>query len=298
MAMTKAEAAKLTNDLLLRGVVETIVKESSVLQLLPFMEVSGTSVTYNREATMPSATFYDVGDTWTESTPTFTQVTANLKILGGDADVDNFIQATYADPNDIEAEVVSSRAKSIAHVFSESFFNGDAGLNPKTFDGLTKVLTGTAQEVTAGANGAQLTLDMMDQMIDLVMPGKPDAIFLSRRTRRKLSSLRRASGNLLEVDVDQFGQRALFYDGVPLYVDDFISDTQVQGSSGGVCSSVYGVKFGQGIGVLGLEHGGIQIEKVGELETKDATRWRLKWYTTQVRTICSEAAVDQRGHSD
>lgn len=65
MAMTKVEAAKLTNDLLLRGVVETIVKESSVLQLLPFMEVTGTSVTYNREATMPAATFYDVGDTWT-----------------------------------------------------------------------------------------------------------------------------------------------------------------------------------------------------------------------------------------
>jgi len=278
MAMTKAEAAKLTNDLLLRGVVETIVKESSVLQLLPFMEVTGTSVTYAREASMPSAAFFDVGDTWTESTPTFTQVTTNLKILGGDADVDNFLQATYADPNDIEAEVVSSRAKAIAHLFSDSFFNGDSGLNPKTFDGLTKVLNGGAQEVTAGANGAQLTLDMMDQMVDLVMPGKPDALFLSRRTRRKLSSLRRASGNLLEVDVDQFGQRALFYDGIPLYVDDFISDTQVQGSSGGVCSSVYGVKFGQGVGVLGLEHGGVQIEKVGELETKDATRWRLKWY--------------------
>jgi len=278
MAMTKAEAAKLTNDLLLRGVVETIVKESSVLQLLPFMEVTGTSVTYNREAAMPAANFYDVGDTWTEATPTFTQVTANLKILGGDADVDNFIQATYADPNDIEAEVVTSRAKSIAHLFSDSFFNGDSGLNPKTFDGLTKVLTGTAQEITAGANGAQLTLDMMDQMIDLVMPGKPDALFVSRRTRRKLSSLRRASGNLLEVDVDQFGQRALFYDGIPLYVDDFISDAQVQGSSGGVCSSVYAVKLGQGVGALGLEHGGVQIEKVGELETKDATRWRLKWY--------------------
>lgn len=278
MAMTKAEAAKLTNDLLLRGVVETIVKESSVLQLLPFMEVTGTSVTYAREATMPSAAFFDVGDTWTESTPTFTQITANLKILGGDADVDNFLQATYADPNDIEAEVVTSRAKAIAHLFSDSFFNGDSGLNPKTFDGLTKALTGTAQEITAGANGAQLTLDMMDQMIDLVMPGKPDALFLSRRTRRKLSSLRRASGNLLEIDVDQFGQRALFYDGIPLYIDDFISDTQVQGASGGVCSSVYAVKFGQGVGVLGLEHGGIQIERVGELETKDATRWRLKWY--------------------
>ncbi|MEZ4500246.1 MAG: hypothetical protein R2839_09245 [Thermomicrobiales bacterium] len=35
MAMTKTEAAKLTNDLLLRGVIETIVKESELLARLP-----------------------------------------------------------------------------------------------------------------------------------------------------------------------------------------------------------------------------------------------------------------------
>ena len=78
MAMTKAEAAKLTQDLLLRGVIETIIKESQILQLLPFMEVTGTAVTYNREATLPAAAFYDVGDTWSEATPTFSQVTAAL----------------------------------------------------------------------------------------------------------------------------------------------------------------------------------------------------------------------------
>ncbi len=278
MAMTKAEAAKLTNDLLLRGVIETIVRESELLTRLPFMEVTGTAVTYNRESTMPAAGFYDVGDTWFEGTPAFTQVTANLKVLGGDADVDNFLQATYADPNDIEAEVIGNRSKAIAPLFSDSFFNGDTAINPKAFDGLTKVLNSTGQEIAAGANGGQLTLDLMDQMIDLVVPGKPDALFMSRRTRRKLSSLRRASGNLLEIGVDDFGRRALFYDGIPLLIDDFISDTQVQGTSGSVCSSVYAVKFGQGVGALGLEHGGIQVEQVGELETKDATRWRLKWY--------------------
>src|ERR671914_1199111 len=119
MAMTKVEAAKLTQDMMLRGVIETIVTESMILELLPFMEVTGTAVTYNREATLPAATFYDVGDAWTEATPTFTQITANLKILGGDADVDNFLQATYADPNDLEAEVIASRAKAVAHKFSE-----------------------------------------------------------------------------------------------------------------------------------------------------------------------------------
>ena len=121
MAMTKAEAAKLTQDLLLRGVIETIVKESELLRWLPFLEVTGTAVTYNREATMPAAAFYDVGDAWTEATLTFTQVTAALKILGGDADVDNFLQTTYADPNDIEAEVIASRAKAVAHEFSTPY---------------------------------------------------------------------------------------------------------------------------------------------------------------------------------
>lgn len=193
MAMTKAEAAKLTNDLLLRGVIETIVRESELLTRLPFMEVTGTALSYNRESTMPAAGFYDVGDTWFESTPTFTQVTATLKILGGDADVDNFLQATYADPNDIEAEVISNRSKAMAHLFSDSFFNGDTAVNPKAFDGLTKVLDGTGQEMATGANGGQLTLDLMDQMIDLVKPGKPDALFMSRRTRRKLRDFRAIS---------------------------------------------------------------------------------------------------------
>ncbi len=278
MALTKTEAAKLSNDLLLRGVIDTIVKESSVLTVLPFTSVVGNSLTYNREATNPAAAFYDVGDTWTEATPTFTQVQATLKILGGDADVDNFLEQTYADTNDLQAEMIAKRAKSIAHLFSDSFYNGDSSVNAKSFDGLKKTLAGTSQEMTAGANGASISLDMMDQMIDLVLPGKPDAILCSKRTRRKLSSLRRATGNLLETDVDQFGRRALFYDGIPLLVDDFILDTETQGSSGAICSSVFAVKFGMDAGILGLENGGIQVEEVGELETKDATRWRIKWY--------------------
>ena len=63
MAFTVADAASLSNDLLVRGVIETIVKESAILQYLPFMPVTGTAVRYNREATLPAAQFYDVGDT-------------------------------------------------------------------------------------------------------------------------------------------------------------------------------------------------------------------------------------------
>ncbi|HMM43513.1 MAG TPA: phage major capsid protein, partial [Thermomicrobiales bacterium] len=93
-----------------------------------------------------------------------------------------------------------------------------------------------------------LTLDMMDALIDQIVPGRPDALLMAKRTRRKLSSLRRSSGNLLETDVDAFGRRALFYDGIPLLVDDFIPTNEVQGSSGAVCSSIYAIKFGRGGG--------------------------------------------------
>ena len=72
MALTLTEAAKLSNDVVLQGVIETVVKESPVLSLLPFIDMVGNALTYNRENAMASAAFFDVGDTWSESTPTFT----------------------------------------------------------------------------------------------------------------------------------------------------------------------------------------------------------------------------------
>jgi len=275
MALTKVEAAKLTDDLLLRGVIETIVMESPVLQRLPFMEVVGTGLTYNREAGLPAADFYDVGDTWAESTPTFEQVTTGLKILGGDADIDHFLLRTYRDPNQLEAVVLQQKAKAVAHAFLTAFYRGDATTNPRQFDGLRKLVP-PGQTIQPGPNGGSLTLELLDQLVDLVKPGKPDALLMSKRTRRKLSQLRRASGAVLESDVDQFGQRVLFYDGIPVLVDDFVPDDETLGS-GTNLSSIYAVKFGPS-GLMGLENGGITVEEVGALETKNARRWRVRWY--------------------
>ncbi len=275
MAVTKTEAAKLTQDMMLRGVIETVVKESSVLGVLPFMQVVGSALTYNREETMPEASFFQPGDQWDEDAPTWTTHTQELKIIGGDADVDNFLQQTYADPNDLEAVVLESRAKAVAHKWSDSFFNGDTSQDPRSFNGLRELVP-SAQTIQIDTNGGELSLDRMDELIDLVRPGRPDALLMHKRTRRKLSSLRRASGNLLETDVDAFGRRALFYDGIPLLVDDFIPIDEELGS-GEDLSSIYAVKLGSD-GVIGIENQGIQVERIGSLEATDATRWRIKWY--------------------
>lgn len=277
MALTLTEAAKLSNDVVLQGVIETVVKDSPLLQRLPFIDVNGNAVTYNRENAMAAAAFFSVGDTWTESTPTFSQFTVDLKIMGGDADVDRYLATTRNNVQDIEAAVLEMKAKAVRYKFEETFITGDTTIDSKSFDGIAKAVT-APQTITAAVNGAPLTLALLDELIDRVRPGRPDLILMSKRSRRALTGLVRASGAFMETRQTEFGMFQELYAGIPLGVSDFIPDTDVQGSSS-VASSIYALQLGEGR-VTGLHGaGGLQVERVGLLETKDATRWRVKWYT-------------------
>ena len=277
MVLTLAESAKLSLDMLQRGVIETIIEDSPVLHRLPFLEVEGNSFKYNQEATLGGAAFFAVNATWTEATATFTQKMANLAILGGDADVDNFLQRVRSSLNDQRAIQTQLKAKSVARKFEETFITGDVGGDPNSFDGL-RILTPVAQTITAGANGAALTLPMLDQLIDTLKGGKPDLLLMSKRTRRKLKSLLVASAHYVESGADQFGRQVLFYDGIPVEISDWQPDTEVEGTSGAVCSSLYAIHFSEADGLTGLQNGGLEAIDVGQLESKDATRVRLRWY--------------------
>lgn len=289
MALTLAEASKLANDMLLQGVVETIVKDSPVLQQLPFIEIVGNGLTYNQEKTLPGIDFYDVGDTWVESTPTFEQLTANLKIMGGDADVDNFLKSTRSNVQDLEAAVVELKAKAVRDKFEQAFIYGDAAASPKEFDGLRKLMdTETAgdQVIAMGATGATLTLSKLDELIDAVKGGKPDMLLMSRRSRRKINALIRAANGMMETDRDKWGNFVQYWDGIAIGVNDWILDTHTV--SGGVetattgsdCSTIYALQFGEWAlcGLTGPGH--LQVEPIGSMESKDATRTRVKWYVS------------------
>ncbi len=289
MALTLTEASKLSNDILVQGVVETIVKESPILQNLPFIEIVGNGLTYNQEKTLPGIDFYDVGENWTESTPTFEQKTANLKIMGGDADVDNFLRATRSNIQDLEASVIELKAKALKNKFEDTFIYGNADLDTRHFDGLRRLIgTGISnpQLVAAGESGASLTLDMIDRLIDTIRGGKPDILLMSRRSRRKLNTLVRATGGMMETNRDKWGNFIQFWDGVPIAVSDWVNDTHTvinsveTGITGGTCSTIYALQMGEG-SVCGLTAPGfISVEPIGALETKDATRNRIKWYVS------------------
>ena len=51
MAITLTEASKLSNDALLQGVIETVIKDSPILQSMPFIQIVGNGLTYNKEST-------------------------------------------------------------------------------------------------------------------------------------------------------------------------------------------------------------------------------------------------------
>ena len=298
MALTLAESAKLTNDVLVQGVIETIVKESPILQAMPFVHIEGNGLTYNREKALAAAKWFAPLGTWDQPTaPEFDQLTATLSVLGRDADLDNFIRQTRSNIQDIEAVVVELAAKSLRHHFEKTFIYGvlasyltNQTVDANAFNGLIKLIdtkVGNNQVIAAGATGATLTLPMIDQLIDAVLGGKPDLLLMSKRTRRKLQALARAAGTNLEIGTGKLGDFVQLYNGIPIAINDWILDTHTLVSSletnitGSTCSTIYALRFGEGA-VCGATNQGIQVERVGTLETKDALRTRIKWYCSMV----------------
>ena len=291
---TIAEADKYSRTTLLAGVVEEIVDTSPMFAFLPFDTVLGNSLSYNRENTLGGANFFDPSDVWVEGTPTVTAVTATLKIAGGDADVDNFLKLTRSNEQDLEATMLSMKIKAlIRHIENELIYGDVDDIDAKGFDGLHEILgvvTG-GQDVVVGTTttGGPGSFSELDQMIDLVKPGPPDALIMSRRSRRQIKKLARSQGwDLALSQPSQLNKPINFYNDTPIFINDFITDTEdvVDGGFGGKTgddtSSIFAVKFGAE-GLHGIDGGqGITVDDLGNLETKDATRRRVKWYMAMV----------------
>ncbi|MBM2832789.1 MAG: hypothetical protein HW414_1841 [Dehalococcoidia bacterium] len=185
------------------------------------------------------------------------------------------------------------------HAWEENFIYGNNAVNAKQFDGLKKLIdtaTASDQVIAMSADGATLTLEKVDALIDAVMGGKPDMLLMSRRSRRKLNQLMRALGSM-SIEKDQFGTFVTLYNGIPCYVSDWILDTHTVAASletattGAVCSTIYAFQMGEGAlaGISGP--GGLTAERIGALETKDTSRIRIKWYTSLVLFSAKKAAA-------
>jgi hypothetical protein len=289
-SVTLAESAKLAQDELVAGVIENVITVNELYELLPFDGIDGNALAYNRENVLGDVQMAGVGTTITAKNPaTFTQVTSTLTTIIGDAEVNGLIQATRSgDGNDQTAVQVASKAKSCGRKYQDQMVNGDGTGNNMT--GLFG-LVAAGQTITANngaANGAALSFEDLDALIDLVTDkdGQVDYLMMHGRTRRKYLALLRSLGGTSPDDVYTMasGRKVPSYRGIPLFRNDWIPITQTQGSASNA-TSVFAGTFDDGSrthGIAGLtaeRQAGMHIKYVGEKEDADESITRITWYS-------------------
>jgi hypothetical protein len=280
MPLLKVEAEKLSNNSLEAGVIEEIIDRDEMFALLPFMHVAGKAYVYNRENTLGGADFLDPNDVVLEEASTFTEVVSKLRILIGDVDVDKFLQETMGDHNEQLAIQVAQKAKGLSRKFKQTLVTGNNAANTKEFDGIARLVT-APQTMDAAANGAALTLSMLDQLADMV-PNGADAFLMRAGTIRAYRALLRATGgtDAAMIEIPNFGVPVLAHNGMPILRNDFLPGNEQMGTNQATCS-IYAARFNESDGVHGIYGGsaaGVRVENIGTVQNKDANRIRLKWY--------------------
>jgi hypothetical protein len=274
--LTLFEASKLSTDTLQRGVIEVFARTSPVLEMLPFMEISGNSYKFNTEKTLPTVAYRDINQGYVENTGEVEQKSVGLVILGGDVDVDKFLVQTRGNVNDIRAVHTQMKAKALSRQFTKSFFHGNSASNPLEFDGIGVQVAGTAQDLNATLieeKDGLLTLRKLHALLDAV-EGGADVMFMSKAMRRELQAILEGQQHYIQVGKDQFGRPVEMFGDVQIRtLEDEI--LPIDPTNGG---EIYALKFGPMEHVSGLRNSGVSVRDLGELDTLPVYRTRIEFY--------------------
>lgn len=282
--LTVTEWAKLNPDPLTSGVVEIFARENPILALMPFAQIKGNAFTYNQEETLPGIAFRGFNEGYVESTGVVNPATETLTIIGGDSDFDVAQIAMQTGDNDTRAIHDAMKAKALTLEWLRTFFYGDTAVTPKGFDGIEKRLTGD-QVLTAGANGAALSLSALDELCDAVS-GQPSALLMRKGTIRAYRNLLRTAGGTTpeSLIIENFGRPVIAHNGVPIFPieedatgAEILRNDEEQGTNDNTCS-VYAVKFGLDA-MHGIQTAPISVRDLGEIDAKPAFRTRVEWYS-------------------
>jgi hypothetical protein len=310
-AVTLAQAAVLSQNDLQAGVLERFLIESPVFDRLPLKQIDGNAYAYNAESTLPGIEFRAVNAAYSESTGSVVQATETLVILGGDADVDTFIQATRSNLNDQLETQIRLKVKAASYKFQDAFFNGDVAVDANSFDGLKKRTTG-AQVIPIATNGApvvgnggtdvQAFLDFLDALLTAAMViGENGAIYANDLIKARIVSAgRRANivgqeiltfSNEITKRIDTYRGTPILDPGLKLDGTRILPQTETQGTAVGTTSSIYAVRFGEDEAdqaVTGLFNGNHEqadqrdgifaVKRLGEQQAKPAHRIRIEGF--------------------
>lgn len=291
-AVTLLEAAKCGSDTIKRGVVETIIQESPILEQLPMIPISGNALKHTAEESLPTPEFRQVNEGYGRSWGTDTEHFWGTAILGGEVFVDNYLVRVIGNEISVKARQYAKFAKAMALKFDKTFFDGTG--TAKDFKGVNALIDegfGLRYVVGgSGNNGAALTLDDLDEAFDrLRAQSVPDAILCNRTHRRKITKLARTTVtgvSLIDVGTDVFGRKVTHYNDAPLRIigDDAdknpILDFDETTGNNSSTSSMYLIAYGTEENVTGLMGlgGTFEVKDFGETEAAPGHLGRVEVY--------------------
>ena len=138
------EAQKLTQSVLLSGVVETVIENNQLLPMLPVKQLNGKSLQWNRELDWnpeDGGDFYGLGDQliWHADQSYAPQKEATTKILARQDRDDTYVSNTYSNINDMDAERIRNITKKFARKAEHTLFYGDTKDTALAFNGLHRL---------------------------------------------------------------------------------------------------------------------------------------------------------------
>ena len=226
MAMTLADMKAGMSDKVAQQVVDTFLRESEILQVLPFDNTvspsGGSTLTYTYMQTkIPgTAAFRNLNKEYTAQEATLEKKSADLKIFGGKFGMDRVLKQSEGRFNNMAFQM-EQKIKAAVSLFHYTLINGDSTTNEEEFDGLDKMLTGTTTEYNKSAVIDISTMDKLktsaDQLYEalmtLIRDTDADALLMNTKMIAKVQTMARILGYKTESE-EAFGKKVVSMDGV------------------------------------------------------------------------------------
>lgn len=308
------EAQKLTQSMLVPGVIEEDIKRNNMLDFLPVALATGTSVKWNRESTVAEndVSEPEIGEelTWTNSIA-YDQQDEALKRKLIQRILDDFVEEVYGTINNYETQMLWETKKALYRRIGDDLIYDDKTYgSSKQMKGLHQwavVQTGTDLDIDNGEAG--LSLHNLRLQIDAMKHGC-DYIFMPPQIARRMDEAYEEAGfaslkystagafSLITRGIDSLGKPILYFAGIPIIRTDYLeaenantgvgSDARAKYTSGDRQYSVFCVKRGNvfqrqpglmmALGNKKQEQKLYEVVYFPELENYDAAGLRVKTY--------------------
>lgn len=266
------------------GVYKRFTELSPALEFLPWVEIGGNSLTYTVEDGLPTAAHRPIGGTYTRTTPSWNRQTEELKITGDESAVDRYLLKTQGTKDraiDLKAGMWDSLVQAVSNAVDQAFWEGDETVDVNSPAGMRQRISGN-QVVSVTTNGGPLTIELLDQVLDLV-PFTNKHIFSNRFLRRKHNTLLRAAGVSAVVTYgspNEVGRQIDMYGDAEWHIIERTGDAssvlgfdETSGNSA-TTASLYVLAFGEdkvhGI-YAGDAPGGMTVQEIGGEDGRNET---------------------------